>query len=189
MNKDKDSKINYSEFVECSKQDPTVMDVRPVFIDPYTLRYSHTATGTLTLRRPCIARPHLRFPDALCLSPSDMYLTSHQCLALALYSARAVLEPSCRLLLSATYICIVIEAGARSCSRIQNIIFHNLPYLFNMRVSTSSPIHLCIPSASSRWSSSAFSSLLKSCGCPTVGAVAAKGLAARFVASTPGSIY
>lgn len=34
MNKDKDSKINYSEFVECSKQDPTVMDVRPVPIAP-----------------------------------------------------------------------------------------------------------------------------------------------------------
>ena len=30
MNKDKDSKITYNEFVECSKQDPTVMDVRPV---------------------------------------------------------------------------------------------------------------------------------------------------------------
>jgi hypothetical protein len=28
MNKDKDAKITYSEFVECSKQDPTVMDVR-----------------------------------------------------------------------------------------------------------------------------------------------------------------
>ena len=28
MNKDKDSKITYNEFVECSKQDPTVMDVR-----------------------------------------------------------------------------------------------------------------------------------------------------------------
>jgi hypothetical protein len=30
MNKDKDSNITYNEFVECSKQDPTVMDVRPV---------------------------------------------------------------------------------------------------------------------------------------------------------------
>ena len=30
MNKDKDSKITYNEFVECSKQDPTVMDVRPI---------------------------------------------------------------------------------------------------------------------------------------------------------------
>jgi Ca2+-binding EF-hand superfamily protein len=28
MNKDTDAKITYSEFVECSKQDPTVMDVR-----------------------------------------------------------------------------------------------------------------------------------------------------------------
>lgn len=28
MNKDKDAKITYPEFVECSKQDPTVMDVR-----------------------------------------------------------------------------------------------------------------------------------------------------------------
>jgi hypothetical protein len=28
MNKDKDSNITYNEFVECSKQDPTVMDVR-----------------------------------------------------------------------------------------------------------------------------------------------------------------
>lgn len=28
MNKDKDARITYSEFVECSKQDPTVMDVR-----------------------------------------------------------------------------------------------------------------------------------------------------------------
>ena len=42
MNKDKDSKINYSEFVECSKQDPTVMDVRPVPIDPCNLTlFSH----------------------------------------------------------------------------------------------------------------------------------------------------
>jgi hypothetical protein len=30
MNKDKDANITYSEFVECSKQDPTVMDVRLV---------------------------------------------------------------------------------------------------------------------------------------------------------------
>jgi len=30
MNKDKDAKITYNEFVECSKQDPTVMDVRPI---------------------------------------------------------------------------------------------------------------------------------------------------------------
>jgi hypothetical protein len=30
MNKDKNATINYSEFVECSKQDPTVMDVRPI---------------------------------------------------------------------------------------------------------------------------------------------------------------
>jgi hypothetical protein len=30
MNKDRDSKITYNEFVECSKQDPTVMDVRLV---------------------------------------------------------------------------------------------------------------------------------------------------------------
>jgi hypothetical protein len=35
MNKDKDSKINYSEFVECSKQDPTVMDVCPVTLVPF----------------------------------------------------------------------------------------------------------------------------------------------------------
>ena len=51
MNKDKDSNITYNEFVECSKQDPTVMDVRPppspLFVT-YS-RYSHAATGTLTV--------------------------------------------------------------------------------------------------------------------------------------------
>jgi hypothetical protein len=30
MNKDKNATITYSEFVEGSKQDPTVMEVRPV---------------------------------------------------------------------------------------------------------------------------------------------------------------
>lgn len=76
MNKDKDSKITYSEFVECSKQDPTVMDVRISAIVPCTLLHSHTATGTLTLRWPCIARPH-RSSDALqpLLFPSDVYHT------------------------------------------------------------------------------------------------------------------
>jgi len=51
MNKDKDSKITYDEFVECSKQDPTVMDVRPIPIVPCNLphSYSHAATGTLTV--------------------------------------------------------------------------------------------------------------------------------------------
>jgi len=31
MNKDKDSKITYNEFVECSKQDPTVMDALSLY--------------------------------------------------------------------------------------------------------------------------------------------------------------
>jgi hypothetical protein len=44
MNKDKDANITYSEFVEGSKQDPTVMEVRPVlYITPSILITSSQA--------------------------------------------------------------------------------------------------------------------------------------------------
>ena len=51
MNKGRDAKITYSEFVECSKQDPTVMDVRLVprsFIPVVVLiRYRHSRSMTV----------------------------------------------------------------------------------------------------------------------------------------------
>jgi hypothetical protein len=51
MNKDKDAKITYPEFVECSKQDPTVMDVRFVprlsFPSLYSFIHRHSRSTTV----------------------------------------------------------------------------------------------------------------------------------------------
>ena len=82
MNKDKDAKITYSEFVECSKQDPTVMDVRPV-PRSHTGPCSHAIAGTLALRRSCIVGGLYSTPLCFYRAPrvippycSEIYLTS-----------------------------------------------------------------------------------------------------------------
>ena len=49
MNKDKHSNITYNEFVECSKQDPTVMDVRPIYHRPCNLPHVLTPSQALSL--------------------------------------------------------------------------------------------------------------------------------------------
>ncbi len=70
MDRDKDAKLTYDEFVEGSKQDPTIVQVR----DHYP---SHTVTsppiGTITLRRIGIA-PRTLHSAVFFFGPNNCYL-------------------------------------------------------------------------------------------------------------------
>lgn len=53
MDKDSDAKLTFEEFVEGSKQDPTIVQVRNAF-SPRLDKGADQYTGLITLRRSCI---------------------------------------------------------------------------------------------------------------------------------------